>query len=1026
MLLAIESFDFFLLRAPSLPLKVIQQINTNKGITPLIKGLKNTLANYPEVLRAIYFANKDLYNAYVDWLKDGRELDEKLLLTLYKYVARMATRPTPFGCFAGVCMGVLDDKPTALRLKGEDEIHVRLSIDYLADKISPLLKDDSALESITFYTNNSINATGNYFSYIRYEDMEGKRKFFQIRLKKNPLLDILHNYTKEGRSFKELLFFLQDFEIVREQAATYLLRLIDNQFLIWELEPTVLGVDYSALLNCRLMTAKGIDEGLKKLLASLPTSSLEMTIDKLPKDTILMADKKLIPERACLNQSVVRMISKELTALYPLFKSSLPQDLLLFIKRFKARYDMMEVPLLEVLDGDLGIGYGDLVDQYKNDHPLIRELGMRVDAKNITMSLGELLMANSLNCSTGQIDLEQLYKALERPLEELAVAPTFYAIGNLLANTSEELDKGNFNFNLTACSGSSAVNLMTRFAYMDQNLKKNLQHCATYEEGCFGNAVLADIVHVPENRVANILQRPVLYKYQISLLAHGVARDEQQISLADLYISVRNNMVILFSKKLQKRVIPRLSCAHNFKTGISIYRFLCDLQYQDSPFAIHWAWDRLKETPFLPRVYYKHIILSRARWFIKKIDFNGYDDQASLNKLQADMGLPHEVLIAEGDNELYIDLRTDWGVKLLKDKLAMEDVVLYEFFGHSSALLLDKKDDVYINELIIPFKSVVDKHKQLEVKPSEQQRIKRSFILGSEWIYVKLYCTQKTADEMLIDALLTLAEKLMDDQLITKWFFTRYYDPDFHIRLRFLICKKNKRFFCKIQDILRATFEELIAERKIWKVQYDTYVRELERYGATNMELCESIFYIDSVAILNLLKRLDRENHTTRWLLALRATHQLLDIFGTDLHERFELTEAWSLALGNEFDLNKSQKKQLNLNYRDSAASIEALLSESDRNDLGDFEAIFETRYTKILLLLQQSKIKKIEAMELLGSLCHMFLNRLFFSDQRANEMVIYAYLAKYYRSKLARASKQMNVSEIATGEWDKRLLVMH
>ncbi|MFC6100268.1 lantibiotic dehydratase [Olivibacter domesticus] len=1018
----IESFDFFLLRAPSLPLKVIQQINANNGMTQLDGALQATLANYPEVLQAISFANRELYNTYLDWLRNGHELDEKLLLTLYKYIARMATRPTPFGCFAGVSIGILDDKPTALRLKGEAEIHMRLSIDYLADKISPLLKDDRTLEDITFYTNNSISTASNYFSYIRYEYIADKKSFFQIRLKKNPLLNVLHDHAKEGRTFKELLLFLQSFDIAHEQAAAYLLRLIANQFLIWEFEPTVLGVDYSAWLKSKLMTAKGIGKELKALLASLPTSTLDMHINKLPQDAVLMADKKLIPEKACLNRSVIRIISNELNALYPLFKSSIPPDLQLFIKRFKARYDMMEVSLLEVLDGDLGIGYGDLEDQYKNEHPLIRELSMRIDTKNITVALEELLIANSLGYGSGQIDLEKMYKTLERPLEEVTVAPTFYAIGNLLANTSEELDKGNFSFNLTACSGSSAVNLMSRFAYMDQDLKKSLQRCAAYEESCFENAVLADIVHVPENRLANILQRPALYNYQISLLAHGAVSDEKQIPLTDLYISVRNNVVILFSKKLQKRVIPRLSCAHNFKMGISIYRFLCDLQYQDSPFAIHWAWDRFKETPFLPRIYYRHIILSRARWFVKKIDYN----EISINKLQAEMALPDEILIAEGDNELYINLRTDWGIKLLRDKLVMGDVVLYEFFAHNNAVLLDKKENAYINELIIPFKSVVGRPKQLEAKPIGEQQIKRSFILGSEWIYVKLYCTQKTADEMLVNALLTLAEKLVGDRLIMKWFFTRYYDPDFHIRLRFLVCKKNKRFFGKIQGILHATFEQLIAERKIWKVQYDTYVRELERYGSVNMELCESIFYIDSVAVLNLLKRLDREDHTTRWLLALRATHQLLDIFGIDMHERFELTEAWSLALGKEFDLNKNQKKQLNLNYRYSAMSIETLLNESNRNDLGGFEDIFETRYTKIVLLLQQRKIKKIEVMGLLGSLCHMHLNRLFFSDQRANEMVIYAYLAKYYRSKLARTSKQASVYEKATVEWENNLMVVH
>jgi hypothetical protein len=43
----------------------------------------------------------------------------------------------------------------------------------------------------------------------------------------------------------------------------------------------------------------------------------------------------------------------------------------------------------------------------------------------------------------------------------------------------------------------------------------------------------------------------------------------------------------------------------------------------------------------------------------------------------------------------------------------------------------------------------------------------------------------------------------------------------------------------------------------------------------------------------------------------------------------------------------------------------------------------------------------------------HMFINRIFVSNQRKTELVIYDYLFRYYESKIIREKKVNNISEL-------------
>src|SRR5690606_17265553 len=110
----------------------------------------------------------------------------------------------------------------------------------------------------------------------------------------------------------------------------------------------------------------------------------------------------------------------------------------------------------------------------------------------------------------------------------------------------------------------------------------------------------------------------------------------------------------------------------NYKNGITTYRFLSDLQYQHNSLSLSWDWGTLSDQVFLPRISYKHIVLSRARWFLQTSILKKWKNLASneeQNMFIEEYKLPKQVLISEGDNELLIDFSSPVGIEILISKL---------------------------------------------------------------------------------------------------------------------------------------------------------------------------------------------------------------------------------------------------------------------------------------------------------------------------------------------------------------------
>ncbi len=288
--------------------------------------------------------------------------------------------------------------------------------------------------------------------------------------------------------------------------------------------------------------------------------------------------------------------------------------------------------------------------------------------------------------------------------------------------------------------------------------------------------------------------------------------------------------------------------------------------------------------------------------------------------------------------------------------------------------------------------------------------MKRTFITGDEWLYYKLYSGPKTADVMLTEIIKPATEKLLSERIIDKWFFIRYSDPKQHIRLRFHYT--NPKYIFNIIQEINSLSKPFIEQNLIWKVQLDSYQREIERYGENTMELAESLFFHDSSMIVEMLNLIEGDDgEKIRWLFSLRAIDVFLTNFQFNLQQKMDLLKVLADNFGKEFRLNSPLIKQLSNKFRKDKKIIYDIL-DRDKDQDSNLRPLFQllnnkSKNSKVVVteILETNKSNKLQMPldNLLSSYIHMMMNRIFKSKQRLHEMVIYGFLFRYYKSMLAR-----------------------
>jgi len=297
----------------------------------------------------------------------------------------------------------------------------------------------------------------------------------------------------------------------------------------------------------------------------------------------------------------------------------------------------------------------------------------------------------------------------------------------------------------------------------------------------------------------------------------------------------------------------------------------------------------------------------------------------------------------------------------------------------------------------------------------EENLIQRTFILGDEWVYYKIYTGSKTSDLILSSIIKPVTQHLLSNGIIDKWFFIRYADPKLHLRLRLHLIQSEA--LSETIKIFNFYFKQYISQDLIWKIQTDTYQREIERYGANSMELAETFFFYESRMIIKALDFFKGEKgETMRWLFGIRSIDNLLGDFNFNIIQKSDLIKIFADNFNAEFNMNKEAKANLGKKYRKERQQIKGILAREE-NQNADMLPLFnlideKSKETKSIIdeiiALDNTKTLQCPLNELIGSYTHMFCNRLFRSKQRLHELVLYTFLQKYYESEIARKSVLM------------------
>lgn len=1052
-----EPANFFVMRTPALPWDFIEAWGENlfvpasssepgeiseavrRDLRRLRLALRETIRN-PAIFGAIHLASPALSGQLAAWLEeDGNGEGDKLESAVVRYLMRMAGRATPFGLFAGQTFGQVGAQ-TSLQVPParEHRLYSRLDTEVVDGLARSYATQPGIYRSLRLRPNDTLTP-GDKFRMVEKLYVGTSRRFRLVDLERGPALEAILSFigTSEGATADTLVDHLValDANIDRAAACAFVEELVEAQVLCTPLACVVTGPEPAAHLadhlraNAHGKQAAAVLDGIFLSLraldrdgpATLPRRHADIvrSLEKLP----VQADPSRIlhvelgkPGNITLSHAIVREIGQGIDLLIRLRRDT-QSPLVQFAGDFTARYQGRSVPLLEALDEETGVAFDGSSHSEAEPSPLIDGLEFSRRSRRVSAwsSFDEILLGwlgNSLGQGRREIVLSDA-QLDELPAPQRDWTPVgLAAIVSLAAVSSSHLAAGNYLLFMRSVFGRTSTALLTRFCHGDPQLLRNVRDLVKREEALEPGVLHAEVAHIPQGRAGNILARPVLRSAEIGLFGASGAPRDSVIGLGDLMVSVDEGAIRLHSISPDRPVRPHLSCAHEYRgKGFAAYRFLAALADGHSP-DIGFSWGPLASAPFLPRLVYKRFVLSLARWNVPGKRFGRLRKRASIidrfadvQALRSELGLPRFVWLREGDNTLPVDLDNILSVESLLDATRnMATVALTEVFPEAAGHVAQGEQGRFHHELVVPF---VRRERSATPPVRTGARMRGSggpggaVHPGGNWLFVKLYGSAATIDTLISETLFSLMPRLRGDGAVERWFFVRYADPDWHLRIR--IRGHPTRLWSEVLPGIAQDVSRL--QGRIYRTTIDTYLPETSRYGGQQgLAHCERLFDADSEATSSILNMV-RNDPEARWSAALLGMDRLLDDFGLPTESKLSLVSAcWNrLLLKYSSD---PLRGQLSLKARKYREMREALLASPPETVLQALQPL-ERRSRKIksdiegLFGLERSGALERPLTAIMESVLHMNVNRMSRTLPNAHELVLYDWLKRHYERQL-------------------------
>lgn len=1001
--------DIFMVRNTNIPIEIyfdLQKIENLNNILDFIDK-KNILDFTKE---AIIISSQSLFYS-LENLGRSNKKDYAIYTSLYKYLIRATTRPTPFGILSSVMLGKFcsnNKSNYVFRIKNKRKIDVKVDMYWLCGVIHSLENDYDVLSKIDVKWNKLCYISGKrlknpYFAnhgiYHDVSDLPVEK----IDINYTPLIKLIMDETDEYISFEKLKDKIMcKYPLVPEETVFGTLKLlIDNEIIFTELRiPTYCKDSLKYVID--VLTKKDAKFEIFSLLKEIHSklalykknnvsnyqllNEIYQSMGKIYKSNHylkvdLAKDNKNMTLPIDIKKKLENFVDK-FSNIY--IETNKYSNLKSFKKKFVEKYGHnISVPLFEIIDENKfnGLKYIEKKSSSKSN--------MESDRENIIRSIFENKIQAAL--INGEKNIDLTIKDFSSVLDNNKITNlvSSFDLNIIITKTKDE----NIHYTIGPNQGSplKVGNSFQRFnGLFDKELFKAYSTVYDLEKKQLENKyLLVEAIELEKNaRANNLTNENKNYDYYIAV-GKTTFKNENEIFLKDLALVITETNKLLIIHTPNKRICKIIADDMlNSNANSKLLYFLKEVskEYDDGLILDRLGYLFTNQYTFRPRINFEGITISPKRWIFSKNQLN-LDSfgafQKSFNDLISTFCTDKLVYLTNGDNRLILNLKFDKCLEIIyKEIKKQKSIVLTELEEGllDGFVTQDYESNHYITEIILSFikQQEENEYKNIEYLFSKNYQVledkRRIFTPFEEgWVYIKLYGLGDK-ENIFLRELPDLIDRINN----TNYFFIRYADESGkHLRIRIKFNNESDALknLCTIND----WFRKFKNNGYIDEWTFNQYERESNRYGGNIfINKIESIFYLDSQYIIALLGIFDTLNDDDKVKIGFLSLSYLLRFLTNNRENAYDLL--------NKHWTNKNYRKQFNANrvwfvncmekiYNDDLLSDD-LLSYFPNND--KINNIFKQRNIIALEIGKKLNTESpINKNGIILSLLHMFCNRL-------------------------------------------------
>lgn len=724
------AYSDFVLRVPGLSIDNLGQVPDSELDLSSFVGQ----CWQDELIRnALILASPDLHETISHALVSDIDIPAKVCQSFINYYTRFCSRPTPFGLFAGVGSGQIEKTgkiDIELLPNSEGNLQCRLDMEYLCYMVETLSVQKGVREKLKYDYNSSFYTISSYFQFVaRSHDKKGKMKYTLEAIVPDGAVLVALDALDQNNSYSSMLNgIVEEYEEESfEDCERFLQEALKVGIVINDLVPNLVGEEYSKVLRYKV-----IDREMNKAFAPFLVQydivssiqnfedvekSLEKVAEiakqaeyKYSRAHLIQGDFLRNTESNKLPESVSNRVLYGLRILRALTDLESDDPLKEFKTIFRRRYISNTVGLAEMMDQNAGIGLkGPAYQQQADPSDLLDDLSNY----GVVSEKGQPASANMLKWHHQDFTPKQKYIEFTRnDIKKFDLTggdwpEQLHAVVSLAGSVD------NPEIIFRAAGEGHAGYILGRFAFLpDKGIRRLFEKTALDEEQMNPDKIYAELVHLPEERTGNVLQRPASYSYEIPYLNSSLKPDSHQICTNSLSVSVVDDKVVLTTGTKKKQVVPCLNNAHNYESKqLPMYEFLvkCGKQQRQRAFRL----DRIEKFhgEFIPGVRFENMIFRLPSWrlplgSIKEIvKLCEHKEIEEIQKWAESYDMPSQVVMKQGDQDLFVDWNKPVLIRSFWHHAKNLSVATFEEFPYASGSPVKEKSESFANEIVICFHS---------------------------------------------------------------------------------------------------------------------------------------------------------------------------------------------------------------------------------------------------------------------------------------------------------------------------------